>query len=758
MAPFAGFISGSYQSRSLQADAERSINWYPEALETRSGRTKTSDILLSKPGFATFATLTGTTAVRAACALNGRGFVVAVNGASNAFYELHADGSSTSYGALPGDRRPQLCASQSQILILAGGLGYIFDLTANTLTRITAAAFPIGATKAGFLDGYFVVLEPNSQVFALSALNDGTQWAALDFGDAEGEPGNVVTFLVDHRQLWFLATTHGEIYYNSGNANFPMTRLDGAFMEQGASSVDGAFQCDNTIFWQGGNRDGQGVFWRAAGYTPQRISTHAIEFVVSTFGDISDSSGYAYQEDGHTFARWDFPSAYGGRGAALLYDVGEKFWHERYFWNATLGQYLGDLARCHMFVFGMHLVGDWRSGTIYEQSMKYNSDAGAAIRRLRAAPDLANGGKFTFYGEMRLLAEVGIGLDGPALPPPASGATWLGSSTGSTVTPGNRTTLSANLSIPGPPSGGAVSSYVTFALNVAAYSGGSPEPIGTVGTWTGTFQAGESALLPYSETISGQVAQNLLLQPALPLLLTDTLAVSLTSQSTTPPLTSPTLVYDWLMAPANLATGLFLNTSTATNGTVFSTALLSFTQAVVSLLWATNNSPTGVYETPPAGSSLTVTLQAAGAAASAPIVLTAANPVQTVVFGSPITVAPGTNACLFTTAPLVAGGAGFGLLAITLTGPGGVPLAPGFPSGGAPCGDGTNPQMIQQISNDGGRTWSAERARPLGKIGDFRRLLRWNQNGRSNNRAIRVICSEPVPVALVACDLDSTNG
>jgi hypothetical protein len=351
--------------------------------------------------------------IRAECALNGRGFAIGQTDASNYFYEVKADGSQIFYGALPGDRRPQIVPGNTQLLILAGGLGYSFDLATSTLARITDPNFPIGAVKGGFLNGQFLVLEPNSQTFAFSAVNDCTSWNGLDFADVEGEPGNVVTFVVDHLQLFFFANTHTEIFVNSGNALTPFQRFNGAFMEQGAAGLDVAFQCDNTIFWLGGNRDGQGIFWRANGYSPERVSTFAIEHMVQKYwGDLSNVSGYCYQEDGHTYARWDSPTAYNGLGATLLFDVASGFWHERYFWNGVTGQYLADLARCHMYVFGKHLVGDYRSGTIYEQSTAFKTDCGAAIRRVRTSPDLANGGKWIFYGEMRLLMEVGTGLDG----------------------------------------------------------------------------------------------------------------------------------------------------------------------------------------------------------------------------------------------------------------------------------------------------------------------------------------------------------
>lgn len=413
MAKFAAFLGGTYVAPVQQADAEEAINWYLEKIESPGGQTKASFVARSKPGFKNFTRLTSASSVRTECSLNNRGFVIFQTGASNAFYEIKADGSKISYGALPGDRRPQIIPGNTQLLILAGGLGYSFDLATSTLARITDPDFPIGAVKGGFINGQFVVLEPNSQTFAYSGVNDCTSWDGLDFADVEGEPGNIVTFVVDHLQIWFLGIDHSELFVNSGVALTPFQRLDGAYMEQGACAIDAAFSYDNTIVWLGGNADGQGIFWRANGYTPQRISTHAIEAFVAKCGDLSTVTGYPYQEQGHTFARWDLPNAHEGRGASLLYDAASGFWHKRYFWNGTLGQYMGDLGRCHMYVFGKHLVGDWRSGTIYEQSMQYKTDAGAAIRRLRASPDLANGGRFTTYGELRLLMDVGVGLDGP---------------------------------------------------------------------------------------------------------------------------------------------------------------------------------------------------------------------------------------------------------------------------------------------------------------------------------------------------------
>lgn len=417
MPPFTGFIGPSYQGRALAADAERSVNFFVERIESPGGATKSNFVMLSKPGLELFVDLSvaiesSVNAVRALAELNGRSFAVAAAGPNSLFFELHANGSATQYGAnLPGDARPQLCVGQTQILVLLAGNGYIFDQAANTLTRIGDEDFPPGATKAAFLDGYFIVLEPNSQTFAISAYKDGTSWDALDFASVEGEPGNTVSLFQDHRLLWFFGNNHTEVYIDSGNADFPFTRYDSGLMEQGTSAIDSVARFDNALVWLGRNEDGANVVWRTNGFAPQRISTHAVETALSAYDDTSDAMAYTYQEGGHTFYVMHFPSARNGAGATWVYDAATGFWHERGWWDAELGDYRADLARCHCYAFGKHLVGDYRSGAIYEQSMDYYTDAGTPIRRVRAAPDLANGGKRMFYSELRLLMEAGVGLD-----------------------------------------------------------------------------------------------------------------------------------------------------------------------------------------------------------------------------------------------------------------------------------------------------------------------------------------------------------
>lgn len=64
---------------------------------------------------------------------------------------------------------------------------------------------------------------------------------------------------------------------------------------------------------------------------------------------------------------------------------------------------------------------------------------------------------------------------------------------------------------------------------------------------------------------------------------------------------------------------------------------------------------------------------------------------------------------------------------------------------GLVSGQGSDPQVIRQFSNDSGQTWSSEAWRSAGKIGEYKKPPpHWNRNGTSRKRIERFIFSDPV--------------
>ena len=146
-----------------------------------------------QPGLATFSTLT-TGPVRGLYHSDENagtwGRLLAVSG--DILYDIASNGGKTNLGTVQrASDHVSIAYNGTQYLIVSGGLGYI--LTGNTLTQIADADFPSSVSKCMALDGYFIVIETDTQKFYISSQYDGTAWTALDFSSAEASPDNLIS-------------------------------------------------------------------------------------------------------------------------------------------------------------------------------------------------------------------------------------------------------------------------------------------------------------------------------------------------------------------------------------------------------------------------------------------------------------------------------------------------------------------------------------------------------------------------------------
>lgn len=457
MPPF-GFIGGSYPSESPIGDCQRTVNWYPELLESTgfdgkqayipTPKGKSRMALYPSPGLAVFATLPNGRP-RAQIFTNGRLF--AIGGTS--LYEVDKNGTPTlRSGAtvLVDDGLPATMAvSQVELCICSGGQVFILNLASNTFTAVPAASFQGGlVSMVGFIDSYFVALLSNSQKFQISGLLNGLSWAGGDIAQVQVFPDNIITMLVDHSEILFGGNTKSTAYYNSGDLSFPFAvNPSSRIIEQGAVAAFARDRLDNSVFWLGGDERGAGIAWKMAGYAPQRISTHALEYQWSLYPKISDAVSYAYQIKGHAFWQIYFPSATRNsigeptQGTTWVYDVATGLWHEREFTNAS-GQKQAHRSWNHVFAFGKHLVGDWGDNKIYQMvvpqlsgmAWSFADDFGNAIIRDRIGPHIAGEGQWITHNSLAFDMEMGLGpqppLTGGGIPTQlalkdANGVVWM---------------------------------------------------------------------------------------------------------------------------------------------------------------------------------------------------------------------------------------------------------------------------------------------------------------------------------------------
>lgn len=398
---FPGFINGTAELAAVNIDAEQTINLYPERLDG-------TDLLWlrKRPGLATFATC-GVGPVRALFHQDGRVFCVS----ANRFYELFSDGTATDYGPVNTDSRPAFIVSNgqigSQLLIVSGGSGYIFDLNANTLSSaIAAAGFPANALSCVFADSYFIALFNGYPKFAFSGLADGTAWDALDVAQKSQTSDNLLAMVYDHKELWLIGSKTIEIWVDTGDTNNPWSPQP-ILIECGLAAQDSICKGDDSIFWLKSGEFGALTVMRAQGYTPVRISTHSLERELKSYTRTDDAYAFFYEDDGHGFYVLTFPTD----GITWAYDVRTQSWAQRGYWNSGLATYEADLARCHCWVpsWKKHLVGSRIDGTVYTMSTTLLDDDGDEIRWLRRAPLVVDEQKLTFISRLELGIKVGVG-------------------------------------------------------------------------------------------------------------------------------------------------------------------------------------------------------------------------------------------------------------------------------------------------------------------------------------------------------------
>ena len=240
----------------------------------------------------------------------------------------------------------------------------------------------------------------------MTSLNDGSAVDPLDFASAEGNPDNIVSLMVDHREVWLFGNNTIEVWYNAGTPDFPLQRIQGAFMETGCLAPYSVAKLDNSVFWLGADARGNGIVYRNNGYNAVRISTHAVEWQIQQYGVLSDAVGYSYQQDGHSFYVLTFPTAQ----ATWVFDVSTGAWHERAYWDGV--EYRRHRSNCQANFAGQVLVGDWELGFVYAFDPETYNDNGQAqrwLRSWRALPTGQNNLKRTAHHMLQLDCESGVG-------------------------------------------------------------------------------------------------------------------------------------------------------------------------------------------------------------------------------------------------------------------------------------------------------------------------------------------------------------
>jgi len=283
-------------------------------------------------------------------------------------------------------------------------LGGSASFTATNFATLPAndGAFT-GADVVDIVDNLFVYNRPSTQQWGCSNLLS-TLSAPLQFSSKDGSPDNLISIIVNNREVYLLGEVSSEVWVDVGSAPFPFQRIPGTNSQHGIIAKFSVSRLADTFAYLSRNQRGQAEVVMMQGYKPTRISNHAVENTLVN-QNVSDAISWTYQLEGHEVYVITFPSL----DLTWAYDIASGMWH-KWLYIDNFNNYHRHRGNCNALFNGLVLVGDYQNGKVYKLDPSNYTDDGQEIRRLRRAPHLVADLQRQYFDELQIQFQPGVGL------------------------------------------------------------------------------------------------------------------------------------------------------------------------------------------------------------------------------------------------------------------------------------------------------------------------------------------------------------
>ena len=336
-------LESSYQSTRLDANRQQTLNLFPNTLRgyrqfpghvtfasfqaTGEGLTDSNaSAITDAAGDAVDVSVTPGGADRGMIANGPNGLLYQVTG--SALYSIDNSGTAGFIGEISNSPTPVVMATDAnQLIITTGGTPYAYVYTvAGGLAEISDGDLLLTSSVA-FLDSRFIYQQPDGY-FVVSALNDGTTIAALDFAQAEALPDDLLRVFSLNQLLYLFGETTTEIWFTSGTGRPPLSRQ--AVLPQGICGTYAVDSIDGIIYFIDGNRR-PGMI---QGENFQPLFVPAIGEEWASFGatDFATARVTAYSLHQETFVDFIFSE----QGQIWTYHVTSQTWFEKDFMTTSI--------------------------------------------------------------------------------------------------------------------------------------------------------------------------------------------------------------------------------------------------------------------------------------------------------------------------------------------------------------------------------------------------------------------------------------
>jgi hypothetical protein len=428
------FCGQTYSDRSLPANAQRTVNFYPMLSPTPEDPQRI--VLYPTPGYSQFLASSVTTynvmaaffgnrliegtEVRGALVINDALYIVIGNAffaadpvtalptvIGNAAVSGTANFLNTSTGPV------SITQNTVEIAISDGSYGYLYNISTSAFTIITGGSFPAmgGVTNFTFQDGYVLAAVNGTRQIIQSDLLSAGVYGTQATAQVLSFPDNLMGVFSDDLQLYAFGPKATEVRFNSAATPFAFQKTQGVLIPAGCKSIHTVKKVGGTIIWLADDEAGSPYIAALQGYSPKPISTPPMNEALARYSTVSDAWAYSYREADNQFYVITFPTA----NATWAYDLKLGMWHER--------EYNGgkDLPTAYFTWGSYHIVGDadgnlWLMGQEYSQAGVTNpfgiTDGNPPHWppiRTRTSPHLDGDGRYMFLDEFEIIFEAGPG-------------------------------------------------------------------------------------------------------------------------------------------------------------------------------------------------------------------------------------------------------------------------------------------------------------------------------------------------------------
>lgn len=377
--------------KSVQFSSELTRNMYLDKSET-TGKLGAHDF----PGLKAFST--GTGAGRGEHVMNGVRYVI--NGGS--LIKEISTGLRTNLGSVAGTDRAVFADDGANLFFTASNNIYHYD--GSTLSTVSQTVVTNPASIAYI--NQQIIIHGDNQEFAISDVDDGTTYNALNYDFEKSKPDEMRRVFVYQNLIYMCGAESIVPWRNTGVGNPPLARQETALVNTGIAGKHAVTASDSYMYVFSDDRR----LLQIIGGTFRSVITTGISHTVEGFSTVSDCVASSFVWRGQTFVMLKFPTA----GACLVYSETYKYWIELSSGtnkNSRVSWYGDAVQRC----FDKLLVTDYRNGNTYELDEDTYTDNGDTRLRIMVLPSFTSKliqrpGRRILVKQLRVLMQKGVGL------------------------------------------------------------------------------------------------------------------------------------------------------------------------------------------------------------------------------------------------------------------------------------------------------------------------------------------------------------